>query len=212
MPGWQRVHLDELPVIGGGDTPGTLTWRPVRATLGLRAFGCNAYTAGAAGEDVVEPHTESPELAHEELYFVHRGSARFTLDGESFDAAAGTYVRVTDPAIHRHAVALEPGTTVLSFGGPRTFKPSAWEYAWRAEAAADAAEARRVLDEGEREWPDSARLAWERARLEVRAGDEGAARSALAEALRRVAPEQAAELEADLRADPELGPLLDDPK
>lgn len=40
-----------------------------------------------------------------------RGSARFPLAGESFDAPVGTYFRVTDPAIHRHAVAL----------------PSAWE-------------------------------------------------------------------------------------
>ena len=34
------VHLDELERIPG---PATLTWLPVRATLGLRAFGCNAY-------------------------------------------------------------------------------------------------------------------------------------------------------------------------
>ena len=64
-----------------------LTWRPVRATLDLKAFGPNAYTAAAAGEDVIEPHTEDE---HEELYFVFRGVARFTLDGEAFDAAAGT--------------------------------------------------------------------------------------------------------------------------
>ena len=72
-------------------------WRPVRMTLDLRAFGTNAYTANEAGVDVVEPHDEDPKLAHEELYFVHRGSARFTLDGESFDAPAGTYVRVDRP-------------------------------------------------------------------------------------------------------------------
>ena len=28
--------------------PGILTWRPVRATLGIRAFGTNAYTAAEA--------------------------------------------------------------------------------------------------------------------------------------------------------------------
>lgn len=203
--GWQRIALDELPSLPG---PATLTWRPVRATLDVRAFGCNAYTAEAAGVDVVEPHTESPVLAHEELYFVHRGSARFTLDGESFDAPAGTYVLVSDPRVHRHAVALEAGTTVLSFGGPRTFKPSPWEWGWRAENATDLDEARRILDEGEAEWPDSARIAWDRARVEVRAGDLDAARAHLDDARARVPAEQRDELEADLRADPELAPLF----
>ena len=73
------VHLDELEAIPG---PGTLTWHPVRAHLGLRAFGTNAYTAQRVGDDVVEPHDEDPDLAHEELYFVARGRATFTLDGE----------------------------------------------------------------------------------------------------------------------------------
>jgi hypothetical protein len=207
VAGWQRVHLDELPALDG---PGSLTWRPVRAELDLRAFGTNAYTAAAAGDDVVEPHTENPDLAHEELYFVHRGAARFTLGGESFDAPEGTYVRVTDPAIHRHAVALEPGTTVLSFGGPRTFKPSAWEYGWRAARAEDLHEARQLLDEGERQWPDSARIMWDRARVELRAGDEAAARAALEEIRRRYPGEQRVELEEHLRADPDLAALFGD--
>ena len=110
MPGRPRVvHLDELDAIPG---PGTLTWHPVRAHLGIRAFGCNAYSAQREGDDVVEPHTENPEDAHEELYFVARGRATFTLDDETFDAPEGTYVFVPDPATHRHAVATEPGTTV----------------------------------------------------------------------------------------------------
>ncbi|MDQ6820706.1 MAG: hypothetical protein M3076_10305 [Actinomycetota bacterium] len=50
-----RRPLDELEAIPG---PGTLTWRPVRRTLGVRAFGCNAYTAASTGDDVVEPHSE----------------------------------------------------------------------------------------------------------------------------------------------------------
>jgi hypothetical protein len=127
---WKVIALDDIEARQG---PGTLTWRPVRATLGIRAFGTNAYTAGAAGEDVVEPHTEGPDSDHEELYFVARGRARFTLDGEEVDAPAGTYVFVDDPAVHGHAVALEPGTTILSFGGPPTFAPSAWEGRWLEE-------------------------------------------------------------------------------
>jgi hypothetical protein len=205
-PAWQTVHLDEIPGMPG---PHTLTWHPVRATLDVRAFGCNAYTAEREGVDVVEPHSENEQLAHEELYFVHRGSARFTLDGESFDAPAGTYVVVSDPKVHRHAVALEPGTTVLSFGGPRTFKPSAWEYGWRAANTDDPAQARAILDEGEREWPDSARMAWDRACVEAKAGNPDAARAAIDEARRRIPAHQADELEADMRADPDLAGLFD---
>ncbi len=37
---------------------GTLVWKPVRKTLGLTAFGINAYTAASAGDEVVEDHDE----------------------------------------------------------------------------------------------------------------------------------------------------------
>src|SRR5687767_6235303 len=116
--------------MGGGRV---LRWRPVRMTLDARAFGTNAYTAPEEGADVVEPHTEEGS-DHEELYFVHRGRARFTLGDETFEAPEGTYVHIRDPAVHRHAVALEPGTTVLSFGGPPTFEPSEWEWRFKASA------------------------------------------------------------------------------
>jgi len=135
MAGWRRAHLDELPDHLVSDEELELHWRPVRATLGVRAFGCNAYVAAAAGEDVVEAHTEDDQV---EVYFVHAGAARFTIDGESFDAPAGTYVYLDDPALRRHAVALEAGTTILSFGGPPTFAPSEWESRWLAQAGEDA--------------------------------------------------------------------------
>jgi quercetin dioxygenase-like cupin family protein len=126
------IHLDDIERIPG---PDTLTWLPVRATLGIKAFGCNAYVAGAAGEDVVEPHTEKG-ADHQELYFVACGRAEFTVDGERFDARAGTYVFIPEPESHRHAVAAEAGTTVLSFGGPPTFEPSEWEGRWLRERRA----------------------------------------------------------------------------
>lgn len=133
MPGgWRTVHLDELTGRAVDlEEAGELRWLPVRHTLGVRAFGCNAYVACAAGEVVVEPHDEDE---HVEMYFVHRGSARFTLAGETFDAPAGTYVYVDEPTVRREAHALEPGTTVLSFGGPPTFEPSAWEGRWLSES------------------------------------------------------------------------------
>jgi mannose-6-phosphate isomerase-like protein (cupin superfamily) len=178
------VHLDEIEAIPG---PGTLTWHPVRAHLGIRAFGTNAYSAQRAGEDVVEPHDENPELGHEELYFVARGRATFTLDGETFDAPAGTYVFVPDTATHRHAVAAQDGTTVLSFGGPPTFTPSAWEWMFRAVALAesDPTQAREIVRDGLEQHPESPGLQTTLARVLLREGDEAGARAALREALER---------------------------
>jgi quercetin dioxygenase-like cupin family protein len=198
----RAVHLDDLEAIPG---PGTLTWHPVRAHLGIRAFGTNAYSAGNVGDDVVEPHTESPELNHEELYFVARGRATFTLDGETIDAPAGTYVFVPDTATHRHAVAAEPDTTVLTFGGPPAFTPSAWEWWFRADpyVESDPSKAREIVEDGLREHPDSPGLLIYLARLEVRAGDEDEARAALRQALARQ-PES----EELAREDPALAALL----
>ncbi len=182
MPQPPRVtSLDTIEALPG---PDTLTWLPVRATLDIRAFGCNAYMAREAGDDVVEPHTEQGS-DHEELYFVARGAATFTIDGETYAAPAGTYVFIPDPASRRHAVADEAGTTVLSFGGPPTFSPSAWEWAFRAAAygRTDPAAGRKVLDDGLKVHPDSGSLYYELACLESRGGNQEAALAALRRAV-----------------------------
>jgi quercetin dioxygenase-like cupin family protein len=204
------IHLDDLPSVPG---PGSLTWRPVRLTLGIRAFGCNAYTAGEPGQDVVEPHTEDPRLGHQELYFVAAGRATFTIDGCVYDAPAGTYVFVPDPASHRHAVAVAPDTTVLSFGGPPTFEPSAWEWAFRAGPLIrrDPEHARRILDEGLEGHPESASLRYTMACLEAVQGNREAALAALRRAV-EIAPDAARWARDDedfesLRHDPEFRAL-----
>ncbi|HZB23616.1 MAG TPA: hypothetical protein VE444_07195 [Gaiellaceae bacterium] len=131
MSAYEVRKLDEfekVPVEGAG-----VDWRPVRRTLGIRAFGINAYTADEAGRHVVEEHSEA-QLQHEEVYVVVTGSARFTLDDEEIDAHAGTLVYVRDPHTKRAAVALEPGTTVLAVGGKAgaAYEPSAWEWSFAA--------------------------------------------------------------------------------
>jgi tetratricopeptide (TPR) repeat protein len=203
------ARLEDLESIPG---PGSLTWHPVRAHFDLRAFGCNAYTAAAAGEDVVEPHDEAGDPGHEELYFVHAGRARFSLDGEDIEAGPGTYVFVRDPAVHRHAVALEAGTTVLSFGAPPTFEPSGWEWSFRAEplVESDPARARAILEEGARTRPDSASIQYALARLEIRQGRRDAAVAAARRALELVPAEQRDELRSDMRAHPALVDLRDE--
>jgi quercetin dioxygenase-like cupin family protein len=106
-------------------------WKPIRHHLGIRAFGVNAGVAHHAGDWVVEDHTELQDNAagHEELYFVVRGHARFTIDGEEVDAPAGTLVFVADPGARRAAKAREPETTVLYIGARRgqAFEVSRWE-------------------------------------------------------------------------------------
>jgi len=200
------VHVDQIESRPG---PGTLTWRPVRLTLDVRAFGCNAYTAGEAGQEVVEPHTEDPKLAHQELYFVASGRARFTIDGQSYDAPAGTYVFVPDPASHRQAVAEEAGTTVLSFGGPPTFEPSAWEWTFQAVPLmrSDPARAREIFAEGLQVHPESGSLYYNLACLEAVRGERDAALAALRRAL-ELKPEMA----ESARGDEDFESLRDDPE
>jgi Cupin domain/Tetratricopeptide repeat len=109
---YEVARLDELerfPVDDEG-----LVWRPVRRRLGIQAFGTNAYTAEKAGDRVVEEHREGVN-GHEELYFVVRGRATFTLEDEEHDVPAGTFV-FCQPGTKRGAVAAEDGTTVLALG------------------------------------------------------------------------------------------------
>ena len=209
------AHLDSLervPVDGDGFA---LSWLPVRSALGVAAFGTNAYVADEAGAHVVEPHTEGGS-GHQELYFVARGRATFTLGEETVDAPAGTYVFLPDPHEHREAVAEEPGTTVLSFGAPRgaVYEVSDWEARFRAAALreSDPASARALLEQAHHDHPGSGGVYYEIACLDALAGDTEAALAALGEAVRlRPATAEWARDDEDfdaLRADPRFIALV----
>jgi len=169
--GWQSVHLDEIEpitVVGG------LQWRPVRRTLGIEAFGVNAYVAPNAGDDVVEKHSEA-SLRHEEVYVVLAGRATFTLGTATVDAPAGTMVFIRDPEVERHARAEEPGTTVLAIGGRpgEAYAPSPWEwyfYAERFRPGEDWDEAIAFLEEGTERFPDHAGMLYALGCFEALAG------------------------------------------
>ena len=201
----KAVRLDELE---GIPVFGTLVWKPIRRPLGVTAFGINAYTAAAAGDEVVEDHTEE-QLGHEEIYVVVTGHATFTVDGEEVDAPAGTLVYLDDVSQRRHAVAKIAGTTVLAIGGvPGKHETSAWEYFFPAVAATrdgDYDTARRLLEEGIAE-KDVPVMHYQLACLEALAGnreralDELAGAAEAEERLRRAA--QTDEDFASIRDDP----------
>jgi len=174
MPeGAHVIRIDDvetLPVLEG-----QLQWHPLRHTLGIRAFGMNAYTAANAGDLVVEEHDEG-SLGHEEVYIVLAGRATFTLDGEEFDAPTGTVVHLADPNIKRVAYAADDGTRVLAVGGPpdAAFEPSPWEPAFRAEALArqsgDPRAAAAIVRESLEQHPDNPSVLYNAACFEALAG------------------------------------------
>jgi hypothetical protein len=125
MHGFKTVGIDDLPPRPGAGTG--YEWLALRHALGARAFGCNAFRAREAGIEVIERHDEDD---HEEMYVVLRGSATFTIGGETVPARAGTAVYVSDPKLERVAIADQPNTLILAVGGPPTFEPSQWEGRW----------------------------------------------------------------------------------
>jgi tetratricopeptide (TPR) repeat protein len=122
-----RYSVVALEEIVAYHTTGPL-WHTIRRSLGIQAFGMNAWTATEDGQQVIGEHDEADGEQHEEVYVVLSGHATFTLDGETFDAPAGTIVHVPDPAVNRGAVGTR-GTTVLAVGAKPgvVFAPSPWE-------------------------------------------------------------------------------------
>lgn len=129
MSGWHAKPLADVPTIGP-EEPSDPVWQPLQHHLGMTAFGANAYVAAESGLNLLEAHDET-KSGQEELYVVVSGTARFTLDGEDVEAPAPFVVAVLDPAVIRAAVSVEPGTTVLAFGGePREGFESSWDERW----------------------------------------------------------------------------------
>jgi mannose-6-phosphate isomerase-like protein (cupin superfamily) len=79
--GYAKGTLDEL-----GEGPG---FRKVRQALGVQAFGVNGVVYAPHFEGFLHFHDEQ-----DELYFVHRGRARFEVDGDEFELGEGGLVHV----------------------------------------------------------------------------------------------------------------------
>jgi GNAT superfamily N-acetyltransferase len=205
--GWSATHLDDVEAVQWRGSE--LVWRPVRRELGVRIVGIAAYTAERAGQELVEAHRESSDgRGHEEVYLVLRGAARFTLDGEPLAASAGTFLRVA-PDVHRHAVATEPGSAVVALGGPSVFMPSASEWIERARPlfASDPTRAAEIVDELRSSGVEPGGIIVAEALLALGRGDRRRA-VALIDDLIACHPDHPG-LRDTLRADPDLGPLLE---
>jgi quercetin dioxygenase-like cupin family protein len=124
---FEAIHIDEMPEPKYEKKADDTDWRPIRIHFGISSFGANGFTA-QKGQTVVGDHRET-DTRHEELYFVSKGNASFTIEGEEIAAPAGTFVYVPDPDAMRSAVASEDDTTVLCFGGTpgQAFGVSEWE-------------------------------------------------------------------------------------
>jgi tetratricopeptide (TPR) repeat protein len=160
MSDYAVTKLDEIEEISDGRCP----WRPVRHHLGITAFGVNAFTGKEVGDRIINEHDEAGEHdLQEELYLVHRGRARFELDGESVDAPAGTFVYV-QPKVKRTAFAEEPGTTLIALGGQpgKAYHPTGYELwaplnpLYEAGNYAEAAERGREVLEANPQYPELA--------------------------------------------------------
>jgi hypothetical protein len=195
-----RIHeIEPIRVVSG-----ELEWRPVRRTLGVQAFGINAYTADA-GELVVEEHDETGAGAghHEELYVVVTGRATFSVDGETFDAPVGTLVFLDDPKERRGARAVEDGTTVLAIGGVRgqPFRVSPWEFAFASLPAYEAKryeEAKALLLKGLDVHTGNTSLLYDLACVEALMGDREAALEHLLTAVANPKLREHAQRDSDL--------------
>jgi quercetin dioxygenase-like cupin family protein len=93
-------------------------FRKIRAALGVSAFGVNAIS--------YPPNYDGPNHYHDlqdELYFVHRGTATFVLDGKEHTVEEGGLVHVestTPRSISNHT---DEELVVLIVGGKDGYVP-----------------------------------------------------------------------------------------
>jgi tetratricopeptide (TPR) repeat protein len=145
MNGYTVAHLEEIDEASDGRCP----YRAVRHHLGITAFGVNAWTAGAAGDRIINEHDEDEPGGNEELYLVMRGHAVFELDGDRVDGPAGTLV-FAPPGVKRTAFAEEPDTTIIAVGGipGKAYELNGWVLWAPLNALYEAGEYAQVADRG----------------------------------------------------------------
>ena len=205
MDGYAVAHVDEMADIDDGRAP----MRAVRHQFGITSFGVNAWIGGQAGARIINEHDESEPDSQEELYLVLRGRASFEVDGEQFDAPAGTFVFVR-PGVRRTALGEEPGTTIVAVGGVpgKPYEPGGWELfaplrpLYEAGDYAEAADRGRELLAGDPPYPD---LFFNVACCESLAGQKDQAIAHLGRAI------ELSERTRSFLEDSDLDPIREDP-
>lgn len=184
---WRAILLDEVEGYAG---EGKAYWHMLRSTLGVGAFGVNAWRGIEDGQELIGEHDElgSTAAGHEELYLVLCGHATFTVDGKTVEAPARTLVFVQDPALKRSAVARDEGTTVLVVGATagKAFTVSPWERsaeALRHWTTGEWGKAIELLERQLEQQPDEAVVLYNLACAEARGGDSDSALEHLREAV-----------------------------
>jgi tetratricopeptide (TPR) repeat protein len=123
--GYRVTRLDDLEEIDYKEC----RMSRVRHELGITAFGINSWTGRNVGDRVIPEHAEDQEGDPDELYVVVRGSARFEVGDDTFDARPGTLVYVPAGPTRRTAFAEEPETVVLAVGATtgKAYEAHGWE-------------------------------------------------------------------------------------
>ena len=102
--GYAFSSLDEL-----GDGYG---FRKIRRGLGVSAFGANALVMAPGFDGFLHYHD-----TQDELYFVHRGTARFEVDGEVREVGPGGLVHVESTTPRKFSNAGDDDLVVIVVGG-----------------------------------------------------------------------------------------------
>jgi mannose-6-phosphate isomerase-like protein (cupin superfamily) len=122
--GWKvATAIDDIPPVKE-DWP--RTWKSIRHHFGITAFGINAVTKDA--NEVLIPEHDETEGNQQEVYFVHKGAVRATLDGETVDLPEGAAVAI-EPHVKRKLESTASPTTLLCIGAPvgRPYEVGPWE-------------------------------------------------------------------------------------
>jgi len=123
MSNWQIADVNEIPP-AKEDWPET--WKSVRLHFGIAGFGVNAVTKDA--DNVLIPEHDETASGQQELYFVHAGEVKATLDGEEVTVPAGAFVHCEPGARRKFESAASPTTLIVIGGCPgKAYEVGPWE-------------------------------------------------------------------------------------
>jgi quercetin dioxygenase-like cupin family protein len=121
--GWQVADVNEIPPVKD-DWP--TTWKSVRHHFGITGFGVNAVTKDA-GEVLIPEHDETAS-DQQELYFVHRGAVKATVDGEVVELGTGAFLHCEAGVVRKLESTATPTTLVVIGGTPgKAYELPGWE-------------------------------------------------------------------------------------